>query len=366
MYGYMGKILRINLSTKKISIIDTKKYEQWGGGHGIGSAIFWDLCKDKAVSGFDPRNVVTVMTSPLSGTLAPAVAGRTEVQGIGVQGYPYEWFTRSNFGGRFAAMLKYAGWDGIVIEGKSDKPVWVDIRNSEVQIKSAESLWGLDTWETQEEIWNEVMAGLSSRDEWWQLSTARDTGRTTQKPAVLTIGPAGENLCRNASLIHDAGNGAGQGGFGGVWGSKNLKAISVIGTGSVAIADPNGLMQARLWAKETYASRVDDPYELNGVTGFFSFPSMPGSSIGTYPDGVAKRPQGCYGCHKVCRRRTNRGGNESSCVDFLFTKSMIARDTMEDRPKQFWKQSTWLKELGSMSLNSKLVLSGLNTSTKWV
>ncbi|MCK9526601.1 MAG: aldehyde:ferredoxin oxidoreductase, partial [Limnochordia bacterium] len=71
MYGYMGKILRINLSTKKISIIDTKKYEQWGGGHGIGSAIFWDLCKDKAVSGFDPRNVVTVMTSPLSGTLAP-------------------------------------------------------------------------------------------------------------------------------------------------------------------------------------------------------------------------------------------------------------------------------------------------------
>ena len=105
MNGYAGKILKVNLSTGKITTIPTEKYEQWGGGHGMGSAIFFDLVKDKTIDGFNPANVVTLMTSPLSGTLAPAGAGRTEVQAIGVQSVPMGWFTRSNFGGRFSAML---------------------------------------------------------------------------------------------------------------------------------------------------------------------------------------------------------------------------------------------------------------------
>src|SRR4030043_2097397 len=271
MNGYTGKILRIDLTDRKISTIDTKDYEQWVGGHGMGSAIFWDLVKDKTIGGFYPDNVVTIMTSPLSGTLAPGASARTEVQGIGVQSSPIEWFTRSNFGGRFAPMLKYAGWDGIVIEGKADKPVWVDIRNEDGKVRDAKWLWGLDTWEAQEQIWREVSTGQNC-DDWWKPGDRRAgslfkqiakkfTGKigpwlmhhklisakmeqkianhflsaevhhdgTTQKPAVLTIGSAGENLCRFASLIHDAGCGAGQGGFGAVFGSKNLKAISVIG-----------------------------------------------------------------------------------------------------------------------------------------
>jgi len=111
MNGYAGKILRINLTDRKTSTIDTKDYEQWVGGHGMGSAIFWDLVKDKTISGFHPDNVVTIMTSPLSGTLVPGASARTEVQGIGVQSSPIKWFTRSNFGGRFAPLLKYAGWE---------------------------------------------------------------------------------------------------------------------------------------------------------------------------------------------------------------------------------------------------------------
>ena len=122
--GYAGKILRLNLTERKASTIPTSDYAQWGGGHGMGSAIFFDLVKDKTIDGFDPANVVTIMTSPLCGTLVPAAGGRTEVQGIGVQSYPIGWFTRSNFGGRFSAQLKYAGWDGIVIEGRADEPVW--------------------------------------------------------------------------------------------------------------------------------------------------------------------------------------------------------------------------------------------------
>ena len=101
MNGYAGKILYIDLTGKKISSIPTEKYEPWGGGHGMGSAIFFDLVKDKTINGLDPQNVVTMMTSPLSGTLVPGASARTEVQGIGVQSYPIGWFTRSNFGGRF-------------------------------------------------------------------------------------------------------------------------------------------------------------------------------------------------------------------------------------------------------------------------
>ena len=87
MAGYAGKILRVNLTTGAITTLNTGDYEDWGGGHGIGSKLFWDLMPDKAVlaglSGFDPRNIITVMTSPLSGTMVPGGAARTEVQGIG-------------------------------------------------------------------------------------------------------------------------------------------------------------------------------------------------------------------------------------------------------------------------------------------
>lgn len=317
MSGYMGKVLRVNLTDGKTSTIDTGKYEDWGGGHGMGSAIFWDLCPNKAISGFDSQNVVTIMTSPLSGTLTPGAPGRTEVQGVGVQSYPTEWFTRSNFGGRFGAMLKYAGWDGVVIEGKAEKPVWIDIRNDDVQIRDAKGLWGLDTWETQEEIWSEVSGGKGGHA-WWQMGVGRDQGRTTQKPAVLTIGPAGENLSRIAALVHDAGNGAGQGGFGGVWGSKNLKAISVIGTNSVPVADPNALMSARLWAQRNYGTDVKEPKTPLGEFAFGGPPTS-GAALAGIPPGIPFRPQGCLGCHRSCRARfRDSSGNESSCVDFVF------------------------------------------------
>ena len=309
MNGYAGKILRIDLTDRRISTIDTKDYEQWVGGHGIGSAIFWDLVKDKTINGFDPRNVITIMTSPLSGTLAPGASARTEVQGIGVQSSPIEWFTRSNFGGRFAPMLKYAGWDGIVIEGKADNPVWVDIRNEEVKIKDARHLWGLDTWKTQEEIWKEVSG--RGYGKWVELDSER---RTTQRPAVLTIGPAGENLARVACLIHDAGNASGQGGFGGIWGSKNLKAISVVGTGSVGIADPKGLFEARLWAQKKYST------DLNNLdASWYARFGRRKPQIQSWAPPERARLHACLGCHLGCKERSDTGyGNESTCVETSF------------------------------------------------
>jgi aldehyde:ferredoxin oxidoreductase len=284
----------------------------------MGSAIFFDLVKDKTIDGFDPANVVTIMTSPFCGTLVPAAGGRTEVQGIGVQSYPIGWFTRSNFGGRFSAMLKYAGWDGIVIEGQADEPVWIDIRDGDVQIRNCAelSLWGTDTWECQQTIWTYVL-GDGSYGDWFEPRGA-DGGHTTQRPAVLAIGPAGENLSRVACLIHDASNAAGQGGFGAVWGSKNLKAVSVVGTGHVEINDPKALLATRLWHKENYAF---DLTNLRETTSSYQFQSPP-VPLTLWKDGrpqIGQRPQACMGCHSGCRARfKDASGNEASCFTSAF------------------------------------------------
>ena len=317
MDGYAGEILRINLSKKKITPIPTAKYGKWVGGHGMGSAIFFDLVKDKTIDGFHPDNVITMMTSPLTGTIVPAASGRTEVQGIGVQSYPIGWYTRSNFGGRFSAMLKFAGWDGIVIEGKADQPVWIDIRNKHVSIKNAKHLWGMDTWRAQEEIWGEV-AGKQKLGDWMDIESAKNIQHTTQKPAVVAIGPAGENLSRVACLIHDASNAAGQGGFGGVWGSKNLKAVSVIGTGKFKVNDPKALLQARISQKKNYAFDFND-MKSHGFSLTFQSPAVP---MVLWAKGRPKskhRPQACTGCHSGCRARfEDKIGNEASCFTSVF------------------------------------------------
>lgn len=310
MFGYTGKILRLNLTDRTFSTIDTEKYVEWGGGHGMGSAIFWDLCEDKTIDGFDPKNVITMMTSPLNGTMAPSASSRVEIQGIGVQSYPVGWFTRSNFGGRFAGQLKYAGWDGIVIEGAADAPVMVEIVNDKVTFKDAADLWGKDTWATQQAIWAK---GSEGEHGWANVGTARDAGRTTAKPAILTIGPAGENLSVLGALIHDAGNAAGQGGFGAIFGAKKLKAISVLGTGSVTVADPVALMNSRLWAKDEYASQPGTVAEYNGA----SFGVNPAPTLLYKKPPVAEKgPQSCQGCIAGCRARFADGvGNESSCQE---------------------------------------------------
>jgi aldehyde:ferredoxin oxidoreductase len=330
--GYAGKILRVNLTSKSISAIDTAQYEEYGGGHGFGSAIFWDLVGNQLpFDVFDPKNVVTVMAGPFSGVVVPSGAGRCEVQGLGPQGYPVEWFTRSNFGGRFSTQLKYAGWDGVVVEGAvsgADDPVWINIINDKVSIENARTLWGLDTMETQEEIWRRVVPGARF-GEWLALGE----NYTTQKPAVLCIGPAGEKQVRIASLIHDAGNGAGQGGFGAVFGSKKLKAISVIGTGSIPIADPKALMDARLWYRQ-FQYDVDHPSLEKPPNAFIFSPinNRPADDnfINKRLPFEPARPQACAGCPKACRQRLSGGiSNESTCRETSFGNSVPARKDKE-------------------------------------
>lgn len=288
--GFAGKILLVDLTKKEIRSLETAKYEAYGGGHGISAAIFWELCVAPGEwdmqNAFDPRNVVSLMSGPLAAT-GLGFAARTSVSGMSPQSWPVEWFCHSNFGGSFSSMLKLAGWDGVVAVGKAESPVYINIVDDKVTLEDAKSLWGLTTWKTQEEIWKRNPVRYGS--EWQKL----DNGYTLQRPSIVTIGPAGENMTRVASLVHGGGSGAGQGGFGGVFGSKNLKAIAVVGTGSIKVADPKGLREAKEWWETTWPRN-------NGIVGGGA--NLVGSS--------------CFGCSRGCHTR-NRvyGADSDACAE---------------------------------------------------
>jgi aldehyde:ferredoxin oxidoreductase len=139
---------------------------------------------------------------------------------------------------------------------------------------------------------------------------------------VLAIGPAGENLSRLACLMHDAGNSSGQGGFGAVWGAKQLKAISVIGSNGIKVHDAKGLMQARLSQTKQFAFELEGAKSPSAATVFDAAP-LPMVLWGGRPGAGRplenQRPQACVGCHSGCRGRYETGlGNEASCAASLF------------------------------------------------
>jgi aldehyde:ferredoxin oxidoreductase len=307
--GFTGKILRVNLTTKAISQLQTAKYEDYGGGHGMGSAIFFDLVGNQLpFTAFDPRNMVIMMASPFAGTFMPG-SGRCEVQSLSPMLYPIEWFGHSNFGGRFTAQLKFAGWDGIVVEGASDKPVYINIMDDKVKIEDANGIWGKNTWESQQEISKRVFPKLQI-GEWAEL--AQDCF-TTQVPAVVTCGPVGEAKSRLGCLLHGPGSQAALCGFGGVFGSKKLKAISVIGTGSAPIADPKAFMDARIWFKQ-FQWDVDNPRDADKFESGYSLINGAPKG-GNVANRLPSRAAACASCPRGCKERTADGStNEAVCA----------------------------------------------------
>ncbi len=302
-FGITGKIARINLSTKEIRIIDTEKYEEFGGGYGIGAAIFWELAvapdewdlKDP----YDPRHVLPIMTGPLAATGVPG-SGRTNICGISPETFPTSEFNRGNFGGRFATMMKLAGWDGIVIEGMADKPVWINIINDRIKIEDAKELWGTDTWETQKRINAMVCGRRRFGEDWLEI----DKTYTTGTPQIVCIGPVGETRSRLAALIHGSGVSARVGGYGAVFGAKNLKAISVLGSGGIKIANAMDMLDTRM-----------SQMNLGGIVTGFMGPASPGAAS-------------CSPCLRGDRRRGSYHGGETMCVDqfWLETKRGSEQD----------------------------------------
>ena len=271
LYGWTGKLAWIDLTKQKISIVPTSDFkpEQFIGGVGLNTKIFWELGSPK-VDAFHPNNPILLAIGPMTGASGPF--NRAEICGIAPQSYPEELYAYSGFGGKFPSELKYAGYDGVVVLGKADSPSYILIEDGDIKIKKAGKLWGQDTFETQQ-----TLTG--------QYPTA----------SVLTIGPAGENMSRISVILNETASCAGQGGFGGVMGSKNLKAIVVRGTGTVKIARPEKFMDI-LSKRQAAREWTAGPHQAWGRT-----PLTRGIVKRTMVNNHFKKYSGCRGCPFQCQ-----------------------------------------------------------------
>jgi len=226
MKGNWGKILRVDLSkgTFEDVKLDEKLYRDYLGGSGLAAKLFFDMKGWKA-DPLGPENPLIFMLGPLSGLNYPGVSrmeicARSPLTGI---------WAESSVGGHIAPQLKGTGYDGLVIIGASDKPVYLLVEDQKMEIRDASHLWGKDTYET-EELLKEEVGGKSAQ--------------------VMSIGPAGENLVKYACIINDRGSAAGRAGLGAVMGSKKLKAVVVQGKKKVDLADEEAFKEARRKALE--------------------------------------------------------------------------------------------------------------------
>ena len=268
LYGYVGKIARINLTDSTVSIIPTSNYvPKYIGGRSVCHKIFWDEVGPE-VKAFDPENKLIFMTGPTTATGIPT-GGRTVFTGISPNSYP-EQYSWSGIGGWFGAELKFAGYDGFILEGKAPEPTYILIEDSEIKFLSAKNLWGKLVHDTQHKL--EELHG--------------------KKVKSIVIGPAGENLIRNASITTSNDNVAAKSGFGAVFGSKNLKAIAVRGTGVVIPADIQKVMELRM--KMGYPYMRPNPVVKENTIG------MMGNEIPVEGGWLRGQVACSHGCNQHC------------------------------------------------------------------
>lgn len=246
-FGYAGRILRIDLVRNRVRAIPTEKglIKGFVGGRGFNSkTLYEEVPKD--VDPLSPRNKLMFATGPLVGTSFPLgsrfnVSAKSPLTGI---------LGDSNAGGHFAAEMKFAGYDQIIIEGKSPTLSYVFIKDQEVKILDAEHLAGKDVIETTETIKKDC---------------------ADSRVQVATIGPAAENLVLFAGIFANLARAAARTGMGTVMASKNLKALAIRGTGQIEIADPQAFWRiTEEIEQQTYAHPQYAPRKLMGTTRILS------------------------------------------------------------------------------------------------
>ncbi|MFN2110485.1 MAG: aldehyde ferredoxin oxidoreductase family protein [Anaerolineae bacterium] len=240
MYGYSGKVLHIDLTTRK-SWVETKPeewYKIYIGGVSMAARLLWENIKP-GCEPLSPDNPICIANGIFAGTPVP-VGGK---YGLASKSPLTGFMGDSLSGSWFPVALKRTGWDAIVIHGASEEWVDIFIDDSRVMFRDARKLLGKGTFETEEAIREELLDD--------QVRSA-------------TIGPAGENMVRFANVTND-GRQAGRTGHGAVWGSKKLKAVSVRGTKGVAVADPDTLMKMSFEITESAQGPHTSKYRLLGT-----------------------------------------------------------------------------------------------------
>ena len=218
--GYIGKILRVDLTERRISTekLDAEIAKKFIGGKGLGAKILYDSLK-LGTDPLSPENILIFASGPLTATLAPtsarwAVVTKSPLTNI---------FLDCQVGGYFGAAMKLSGFDCIIMEGKADSPVYLWVHDGNAEILNAGDLWGKGCFETENTL----------------------KKRLGESAHVASIGPAGENLVRYACISVDKYRQAGRGGAGAVMGSKNLKAVAVRSASyKIEYADPEGFREA--------------------------------------------------------------------------------------------------------------------------
>ncbi|MHB1415903.1 MAG: aldehyde ferredoxin oxidoreductase family protein [Chloroflexota bacterium] len=296
MHGYQGKILRVDLTTRRTwdEPLDEAAARSLVGGSGLA----WRYVDEAGlVDPLGPDNPLVFLTGPLVGTAMPS-AGRFSVCAVspltGLWG-------EANSGGFFGPELRFAGYDGIVIAGQADAPTWLSVVEGQAHLHDAAGLWGADTYLTQERV-REALGEAKAR--------------------VACIGPAGENLVKMAGVMNDHGRTAARTGLGAVMGAKRLKAIAVRGTAAVPVADAAGLKavvsEIHRYLKEDVGALA---LRLAGTAGYLDMALMYGDlPIRYFQQGeweeagalsgvlIAQQYQNritaCYRCPIACGRET--------------------------------------------------------------
>ena len=328
MNGYLGKLLTINLTNGQISELALNQdwARQYIGGGGLAARYLYDLV-DQQTDPLGPDNPLIMMTAPLTGTPAPAGSRHAFVAKSPLTGLLGE----SNIGGFTGRELRRAGYDGLIFTGQSPHPVYLLLKTGQTpELRRADHLWGLDTYQTQSEV----------------IAESGDP-----RTRVACIGPAGEQLVHFAAIMNADARAAGRTGMGAVMGAKKLKAIAIRGSGPIPISDKEAYNQA---ARNSLKYAQDDMsiqvLQALGTAGGLEFLEMVGSMPAKYwtapPDQamlqlsgaamaetILSGSTGCWGCFVQCGREVTvtdgphpvgtTDGPEYECVVALGSNLLI-------------------------------------------
>lgn len=299
-HGYTGRILRVDLSSRKSVIEEPAEnfYRQYFGGEGF---VSYFLLKEvpPEVDALGPENKLIFAAGPLTG-VSVGGCGR---HCVGAKSPLTGGFGESEAGGYWGTELKLAGFDAIIVEGKADKPVYIFIQDGQVEIKNAQHLWGMKTLECQDAICEEL-------------------GDKNVK--VTLIGPAGENLVSFACVLNDLDAAAGRTGMGAVMGSKNLKAIACRGHQRLSLANPEAVSAIGHWIRDNTpvankgmrdfgtARVVKILNDAGGLpTRNFQLGSIDGVDAitgQTMTDTILVKRRSCFACPVQCKREVKVDG----------------------------------------------------------
>ncbi|MGD0802677.1 MAG: aldehyde ferredoxin oxidoreductase C-terminal domain-containing protein [Candidatus Bathyarchaeia archaeon] len=263
--GYAGKFLDVDLTKDKIRDVVFKDdlLEMFFGGRGLAAKILWDRIGKtwEKIDPLGPKNLLIALTGPMTGIYP---GGRICVSGKSPMSNGTVGSTAST---EFAHELRCAGYDGIIVSGKSDEPVYIQVTNAGGAIKPAGHLWGKDGEQTLIALNKELAA---------EFAKIKPSVGLWREPGMIYIGPAGENLVRNAAVMTKLCHACGYGGYGSVMGSKNIKAIVAKGRGRMPT--PDAPETAKLLWKKTHECLIARKQFRRWGTGFGGFAFGNGTS----------------------------------------------------------------------------------------